>query len=83
MSSIVYKIVDLKTGAHRIPENAHRMPSLIDLGEHEEIMVEIDGKWQNLPNEPDELTAQHKIIMDIRAYLDAVSDRIDDLEELE
>ena len=72
-----YAIHDMQTGRYIPTPLGDCKPSEVDLREHEEIKVWLHGDWHN---PPPELTANQKILADIRAYLDAAGELLIDLE---
>jgi len=73
-------IRNLQTGAIVPTPLGQCRPSECDLREHEELVAWTDGKWLRL--EDTEPTETEAIIMDIRAFVGAIEDRLDELERL-
>ena len=73
-------IRNLQTGAIVPTRLGECRPSECDLREHEELVAWTDGKWLRL--EDTEPTETEAIIMDIRAFIGAIEDRLDELEKL-
>ena len=81
VSDTTYAIFDTQTGNPRSGTIGKIKPSEDDLREHDEIVIwdEDTGEWVQPEPEP---TAMQKTVTEIRAYLNAADDLLDDLEDM-
>ena len=72
-----YAILNVQTGQHTPTPLGECKPSEVDLKEHEEIRIWMDGDWCAIGGE---LTPHERGMLNIRAFLDAIHDELERME---
>jgi hypothetical protein len=84
MKNGTYAIRNVRTGAIEYPRAGEARPGEVDLGDEDELIVwDVDREggpgFVHIDPEPTEF---EKVVTDIRAFTEAIEEKLDDLEEI-